>query len=418
MKINPFSAGRPAGRIAAALGLLALASLPLRAEQFRFKFAEGDSYRINSVVHETVYLNRALSHQAEITNRITVDVSDVRTAAAGGLASALHSCTFMTSERNTNRAFTWGREYKSAFRRDALGTYDIGKECFMPVVRNVPTFPQGDVKKGDSWTGTGEEAHDLRDSFGIAEPFRVPFTVTYTYLGPVERDGKTLHLIRAEYTLIFDAPEATGEAAASSRDHPVTTMGYSKQNLYWDNDLGILPYYEEEFRIQLQLASGNVLEFRGTAEATVTETKLIDRSRAVDEMNGEIKKLGITDTNAKETEEGITISLENIQFEADSARLMPSEKEKIQKIASLLERYPDKELLVSGHTALAGTPSSRQKLSEERAEAVARLLVELGVRSEYNVYTRGFGAEKPIAPNDTESNKSRNRRVEITILDK
>ncbi|HPS45210.1 MAG TPA: hypothetical protein PK542_12070, partial [Treponemataceae bacterium] len=89
MKTHPFSAGRTAGRIAAALGLLALASLPLRAEQFRFKFAEGDSYRINSVVHETVYLNRALSHQAEITNRITVDVSDVRAAAAGELASAL-----------------------------------------------------------------------------------------------------------------------------------------------------------------------------------------------------------------------------------------------------------------------------------------------------------------------------------------
>mgnify|MGYP001810904818 CR=1 FL=1 len=42
----------------------------------------------------------------------------------------------------------------------------------------------------------------------------------------------------------------------------------------------------------------------------------------------------------------------------------------------------------------------------------------MGVRSEYNVYTRGFGAEKPVAPNDTEANKSRNRRVEITILEK
>jgi outer membrane protein OmpA-like peptidoglycan-associated protein len=151
---------------------------------------------------------------------------------------------------------------------------------------------------------------------------------------------------------------------------------------------------------------------------TVTEVRQINRASAVNDLNGEIKRLGIPDTNAKETEEGITISLENIQFEADSARLLPSEKEKITKIAALLERYPDKELLISGHTALAGTPSSRQKLSEERAEAVAKFLVEMGVRSEYSVYTRGFGAEKPIAPNDTEANKSRNRRVEITILEK
>jgi outer membrane protein OmpA-like peptidoglycan-associated protein len=160
------------------------------------------------------------------------------------------------------------------------------------------------------------------------------------------------------------------------------------------------------------------MEFRGTAEAVVTETELMDRAQAVQEMNNEITRMGIENTTASSTEEGITISIENIQFEADSARLMPSEKEKITKISALLERYPDKELLISGHTALAGTASSRQELSEERAAAVARFLVEGGVRSEYNVYTRGFGAEKPVAPNDTEANKARNRRVEITILEK
>jgi len=195
-------------------------------------------------------------------------------------------------------------------------------------------------------------------------------------------------------------------------------MGYSKQRIYWDNELGMIPHYNEDFRIQMVHASGMVKEFRGTAEATVTETELMDRDKIVKDMNNEISRMGIENTTAASTEEGITISIENIQFEADSARLLPSEKEKITKLSALLERYPDKELLVSGHTALAGTAGSRQKLSEERAEAVARYLVEGGVRSEYNVYTRGFGAEKPIAPNDSEANRARNRRVEITILEK
>jgi outer membrane protein OmpA-like peptidoglycan-associated protein len=180
----------------------------------------------------------------------------------------------------------------------------------------------------------------------------------------------------------------------------------------------MLPNYSEEYRILLKLASGTLLEFKGTAEAIVTETKLMDREKEVREMNEELEKLGIADTTAHESEEGITISMENIQFEPDSARLMPTEKEKITRIAALLERYPDKELLISGHTALAGTPGARQKLSEERAEAVAQFLVEMGVRSEYNVYTRGFGAERPVAPNTTEANRARNRRVEITILEK
>ena len=436
MKNFVFPLGVSARKIPFALSLaLSLAlSVPAGAETFRYRFVDGDSYRINSTVQEKVYVNRRLSHNAEITNRITVTVSDVRDADSGkpGGISARHDCTFMTSERNTNRSFSWGREYESAFRRNALGEYDIAESYFMPVVRNVPTFPERDVKIGESWTGTGEEAHDLRDTFGIDAPFKVPFTVTYTYEGPVTRDGKTLHLIQAEYTLMYDSParedraagnvNGTGSADGTSdgltADYPVTTLGFSRQKIYWDNDLGMIPYYSEEFRIQLQLASGTVLEFRGTAEATVTETKLMDRDSIVQDMNDEISRLGIADTRAEATEDGITISLENIQFEADSARLLPSEKEKITKIAALLERYPDRELLVSGHTALAGTKGARQKLSEERAEAVARFLVEMGVRNPYNVYTRGFGSDKPVAPNDTEANRARNRRVEITILEK
>ncbi len=399
------------------LAVLLAAALAVNAgaETFRYRFVEGDSYRINSTVKETVTVNRVFSHSADINNRITVSVSDVRAATATESASARHDCTFMTSERTTKPTFSWGREYESIFRRNEVGIYDIADTYFMPVVRNVPVFPARDVKPGESWTGTGEEAHDLRDQFGIAKPFRVPFNVTYTYSGPVERDGKKLHLILAEYTLFYDSPP---KIAATGKDYPVTTMGYSKQRIYWDNELGMIPFYNEDFRIQLLLASGTVFEFRGTAEATVTETELMDRDKIVKDMNNEISRMGIENTSAASTDEGITISIENIQFEADSSRLLPSEKEKIKKLSALLERYPDKELLVSGHTALAGTAGSRQKLSEERAEAVARFLVEGGVRSEYNVYTRGFGAEKPVAPNDSEANRARNRRVEITILEK
>ncbi|HKL85824.1 MAG TPA: OmpA family protein, partial [Treponemataceae bacterium] len=368
----------------------------LTGEQFRYQFSNGDSYRINSVVKENVYVNRIFSHSADITNRITVKVSDTRPATKTEAASALHDCTFMTSEKTSNRTFSWGREYKSIFRRDELGMYNISPEYFMPVVRNVPTFLEKDVKPGDTWTGTGEEAHDLRDRFGIQTPFRAPFNVHYTYVGPTEQEGKTLHIIDAEYTLFFETPVDVQKKAPSGSDYPVLTMGYSKQRILWDNKGGYVPFYNEEFRIQLKLRSGDVYEFRGTAEAAVTENVLIDRKQAIKDMNDEISRLGIEDVNASDTEEGITLSIENIQFEADSARLLPSEKIKITKLAAIIERYNNKELLISGHTALAGTKTSRQKLSEERAEAVALFLIEMGVRNEYNVYTRGFGAEKPV----------------------
>ena len=128
--------------------------------------------------------------------------------------------------------------------------------------------------------------------------------------------------------------------------------------------------------------------------------------------------MGIENVTVKQSDKGLTLSIENIKFKADSAVLEESEKEKLSQIARILEAYPTNDILVSGHTALAGTAKVRQKLSEQRAEAVANYLIQLGVKDRYHVFTQGFGASKPIASNNTESGKAKNRRVEITILDR
>ena len=167
---------------------------PLYSEIFRFNFRDGDTYRINSTVTEDVYLNGQFAHQAYITNRVTVEVSDVQPASNGKPSSALHTCTFMTSEQNSNRTFSWGREYPSVFRRDEFGIYTIDEQYFMPVVRNVPVFPQHDVKIGESWQHSASEAHDLRDNFNIQKPFVVPIDVTYTYKGLAAHEGKNYQL--------------------------------------------------------------------------------------------------------------------------------------------------------------------------------------------------------------------------------
>ena len=395
----------------------------LYAEVFRFKFKNGDTYRINSTVTEDVYLNGQFAHQAYITNRVTVEVSDVQPASNGKPSSALHSCTFMTSEQNSNRTFSWGREYPSIFRRDAFGIYTIDEQYFMPVVRDVPVFPQHDVKKGESWRHSATEAHDLRDNFNIQKPFVVPVDVTYTYQGPVQRNGKTYQSIEVNYDLYYDIPVKNLQNKRNGNMtlpmlYPVRTMGYSKQRLYWDNNAGILPYYDEVFTIMMELNTGAVIEYRGSAKAEITALQRMDKEEIAGMLDKHIRDMGIPNTTVEKTDEGITISLENIQFEADSARLLSAEKEKIKKIGKLLSNYPDYELLISGHTALAGKAEDRQVLSEQRAAAVANYLIELGVREQHHIFTRGFGAEKPIAPNTTEANMARNRRVEITVLEK
>ncbi|PIE98810.1 MAG: hypothetical protein CR988_01510 [Treponema sp.] len=392
------------------LGLL-LMSVSIFGEEFRFKFSEGDTYRINSLVKENVYVNMKFSHNALITNRITVEISDVKED------SALFNCSFMTSEKNTNRAFSWAKSYLSVFRRNSLGVYTISDEYYMPVVRDVPIFPLRDVKVGETWKAEGHEAHDLTDLFGFKKPFIVPFEVEYTYEGLTEKDGKKLHLITAKYNLMHSPPvEAIMKARNNPKIYPVKTLGFSVQKLYWDNEAGNLPYYTEEFVIRLILNTGDIMDFTGNAEAQIIEFKQLDKVETAADIKKDIENLGVEDTEVKETEEGVTISLENIQFESESSVLLRSEKAKLKKIGEILKKYPERDFLVSGHTALAGTEQGRQELSEERAKTVAEYLIKLGVKEAHRIFTQGFGATRPIAPNDTEENMSRNRRVEITIL--
>ncbi len=384
---------------------------------FRFKFNNGDSYKIHSIVDEIVYVNGHFHHQAQIINRITVEVSDVQPAKENSPASALFSCEFMTSEQNSNKTFSWDRTYPSIFRRNELGLYSIDDTYFMPVVRDVPMFPEYAVKPLDVWKNSGHEAHDFRDAFGMEKPFIVPFEVEYQYMGLKNIDGKFYRHITAYYDLNYSVPQELLQNYNMQIDIPVKTLGKSKQNLYWDEEKGNLFCYDEVFEIKLVLYSGTVLDFKGSAHAKVLETKKPD-SKAEDELKKNIENLNLENTDIKKTEEGLTISLEKIRFLPNSAELMDSEKEKLQQIAELLKPFNDREFLISGHTALAGTAEERQLLSEERAAAVANYLIELGVQSREHIYTQGFGSRKPLVANTSPDNMAKNRRVEITILNK
>jgi outer membrane protein OmpA-like peptidoglycan-associated protein len=379
----------------------------LEAEQFVYKHEAGDRYRILSMVNEDVYVDRRLSHRAEILNRIAVEVTEVH----GG--TGRHEAVFQTAEKavGAGRSFQWSREYRSRFDRDRLGYLSIDREYFMPVVRNVPVFPDQELKRGDAWSAEGHEMHDFRDSFGIDEPYRIPFTASYTYLGEREWRGKSYPAFSVTYRISAEPSRVAGKI------WPMRILGASDQTVFWDQDLGQAAAYEEYFRMVFELSNGTTVEYRGRAEAEIVEAPAIDKDKIAGEISDEIKRLDITDTSVRVDDSGIIISLENIRFEADSAVLRAGEKQKLDKLAEILRRYPDRDILVGGHTALAGTASMRAELSLERAAAVADYLLSKNVRTPDRVVVKGYGAEKPLGDNSTEEGRRRNRRVEITILE-
>ena len=385
-------------------------------EAFEYKHSAGDRYRILSVVKQEVLVNRVLSHRAEILNRIAVEVTDVKDG------KGLHRAVFQTSERSsyvsavrkTNGAetgFQWAREYESVFERDKLGYLTIDQKYFMPVVRNVPVFPGRELKRGERWSADGYEMHDFRDGFGIEQPYRIPFTANYAFLGDRQWKGKTYPAFSVNYRIV------TQPQAVRGRVWPKRITGTSDQIVYWDHERGQAIAYEETFSLTFELSDGRTFEFRGSAQAEILESEYMDKDKIASEIIEEIERLEIPDINVKKVDEGVSISLEDIGFFADSAVMLPGENEKLDKIAEILKRYTDRDILVSGHTALAGTREGRMKLSIDRAAAVTDYLLSKQVRGADRIVVRGYGADRPVADNNTEEGMRKNRRVEITILE-
>ena len=401
------------------LVFLLLASVQLDAqERFFYRHKAGDRYRVISTVTQDVFIDRRLSHRAEILNRIAVEV----VAENDGVGR--HKATFQTSERaeaaggrtfgrpeNSARSFQWSREYESEFDRDGRGRMTVESRFFMPVVRNVPVFPEGTLNPGDKWTYDGHEVHDFRDNFGIPEPYVIPFTASYEFLGEREWKGRRFPAFSVAYGLNFEPPPVRGTI------WPRRILGDSRQIVFWDTELGQPVAYSEEFRYVFELSNGRTIEYRGTAEAELVESVHLDRENAIREIADDLERLGIEDVSLRADPEGITITMEDIRFHPDSTEMLPGEIEKIDRIAEILLRFPDRDILVGGHAALLGDPEFLLRLSGERAAVVADHLISRGVRTADRVVVRGYGTLRPIAENDTEEGRRRNRRVEITILE-
>lgn len=103
-----------------------------------------------------------------------------------------------------------------------------------------------------------------------------------------------------------------------------------------------------------------------------------------------------------------------ISFDFNSSQVKPEFRPALDQVAQTLASYQSTFIDVTGHTDSIGTDAVNQRLSEQRAQAVADYLSYQGV-NRARVATRGYGKQFPIASNDTEQGRAQNRRVEIKL---
>jgi outer membrane protein OmpA-like peptidoglycan-associated protein len=385
----------------------------LRAIEFSYKFNAGDKYRVLSTVSEDIFVERRLAYRAQIVNRITFEVSALtgdRARLSAGFQSAEKTEELGVGGKSVSVSdFEWSKDYQSEYEQDRLGYMFVGNQYYKPMVRDVPVFPDRSLKPGDSWSANGTEVHDFRDSFGIETPYIIPFTAFYTYLGERTWKDKEYHAFTVTYRVFFVFFSFWWEV------YPTRIQSSSDQTIYWDLEQGQAMAYEEYFRLVFNLSDGQTWEYRGRAEAEVIEAEPMEMDDIAKEIAEEISE--IPDTSVRITEKGIVISLDKIQFAPDSTILSQAEKTKLDAVAEVLMKYPERDILVGGHTALAGSAAGRYQISKERAASVAEYLISKNVRPRERIIVLGYGADDPIADNTTTAGMERNRRVEIIILE-
>lgn len=128
----------------------------------------------------------------------------------------------------------------------------------------------------------------------------------------------------------------------------------------------------------------------------------------------------VQDVEIRDDARGIQISVQNLQFVADSSELLAEEEPRLNELAEMLRTVVESQeytVTVEGHTASVGKPTGELNLSIERALAIIQAMEKRGIDTSQFTY-RGYGGTVPLGDNDTAEGRAMNRRVEIMIIPK
>jgi outer membrane protein OmpA-like peptidoglycan-associated protein len=133
--------------------------------------------------------------------------------------------------------------------------------------------------------------------------------------------------------------------------------------------------------------------------------------KQAEEMQADLK-----DAKIERVGEGIKITFASaILFDVNKSDLRPEAQASVQKLATVLNKYPDTDVLIEGHTDSTGSHDHNMALSIQRAQAVQGLLTANSVTQD-RLRVSGYGPDQPVASNSTDDGRQANRRVEIAIF--
>jgi outer membrane protein OmpA-like peptidoglycan-associated protein len=170
----------------------------------------------------------------------------------------------------------------------------------------------------------------------------------------------------------------------------------------------------EQAKMQAQQAQAQAQQAQAQAQQAQAQAQSAEAARGQAEARAAQLAAQLADLAAKQTERGAVITLGDVLFATDQARLTPDGVRTVRKLADVLTNNPRRSVLIEGFTDSTGSSAHNLELSQRRADAVRDALQGMGVGRE-RIATRGYGAAFPVAGNDSAAGRQQNRRVEIVL---
>lgn len=167
-------------------------------------------------------------------------------------------------------------------------------------------------------------------------------------------------------------------------------------------------------KAQAEAAAASAMQQQQAAlqQQKLAQAAMADAAKS--KAEAEELKRQMLDLEAKATDRGMVMTLGDVLFATGMADLKPGAMERLNKLAAFMLKYPDRSVVIEGHTDSTGSAALNQQLSERRADAVKAYLVSQSVPAA-TVATIGKGKDVPVADNTSASGRQQNRRVEIII---
>ena len=235
--------------------------------------------------------------------------------------------------------------------------------------------------------------------------------------------------VRRENTAKMEAAQSDADRAKRESAAQVAAAQSEADRLKQENDAKAAAAQTEADRLKnasdAQIAAAHDeaarLKLENDAQRASTQAELNRASKANAQAQAEKAELRtqlMTQFNAilqtRDTARGLIVNMSDVLFDTGKYSLRPLAREKLAKVAGIVEGHPGLKLDVEGHTDSVGGDEYNQQLSENRGSAVRDYLIEQGMPGT-SVTTKGFGKTQPVASNDTAEGRQLNRRVELVI---